>query len=53
MTDYTGLYVQRLSDGTIFNVQVTDPNGHEIGLTTEQYAQRQIQPPLDQLPTKL
>jgi len=52
MSTYTGLYVQRLSDGTIFNVQVRDPSDHESGLTPEDYEAKGILPPIDQLPTK-
>ena len=52
MSTYTGIYVQRHSDGTIFNVQVRDPNGHETGLSPEDYENRGILPPIDQLPTK-
>jgi hypothetical protein len=52
MSTYTGLYVQRLSDGTIFNVQVRDPRGNETGLIPQDYEARGILPPIDQLPTK-
>lgn len=52
MTNYTGLYVQRLTDGTIYNVQVRDSNGHEFGLSPQEYEARNISPPVNQLPAK-
>lgn len=49
MTSYKGLYVQRLPDGVIFNVQV-EYQGGEIGLEPQTYIGRGAQPPIDQLP---
>lgn len=50
MSSYKGLYVQRRSDNQIYNVQVEDPFGNELGLTPEVYINRQIEPPIDELP---
>lgn len=52
MSTCTGLYVQHLSDGTIYNVQVRDPHGNETGLSPQDYEARGILAPIDQLPTK-
>jgi hypothetical protein len=52
MSEYTGLYVQRLSDGSIFAVQVKDPHGNEISLEPDIYVQRGIKPSIDSLPDK-
>ena len=49
-SNYKGLYVQRLSNGTIFSVQVEDPHKHQISLEPDDYKARQIKPPIDQLP---
>jgi hypothetical protein len=50
MTTYTGLYVSRLSDGTIYSVQVRDSTGVELPLNPEQYADRGVQPVMTLLP---
>ncbi len=52
LSSYTGLYVQRLNDGTVYSVQVTDPYGNELPLNPQDYIDRGIQPPIDQLPTR-
>ncbi|QBJ07937.1 hypothetical protein EYS10_05015 [Rahnella aquatilis] len=49
---YTGLYVTRLSDGSISGVQVVDSAGNEQPLDAEEYETRRIQPPIDRLPEK-
>ena len=51
VTSYTGLFVQKLSDGTIFSVQVTDPFGNSIPLEPDIYIEREIKPDIDKLPT--
>lgn len=48
-SSYTGLYVQRLNDGAIHNVQVVDAGGHSIPLNPNEYIARGVQPPIDQL----
>lgn len=50
MSSYTGLYVQRLSNGEIHSVQVVDPFGNSLPLEPAIYIQRQINPPIEQLP---
>lgn len=50
MSSYTGLFVQRLSNGEIHSVQVADPSGNSLPLQPANYIQRQINPPIDQLP---
>jgi len=50
MSSYTGLYVQRLSNGDICGVQVIDTAGNENSLDPFLYQQRGIQPPIEQLP---
>lgn len=50
MSSYTGLYVQRLSNGKIDSVQVVDPFGNSRPLDPETYIERQIEPPIEQLP---
>lgn len=52
MSEYKGLYVQRLTDGSVFAVQVKDPYGNETSLDPNTYVQRGIEPPLDSLPDK-
>lgn len=47
---YKGLYVQRLSNGTIHNVQVADPSGISIPLDPDVYLEREIKPPMESLP---
>lgn len=50
MSSYTGLYVQRLNNGEIHSVQVTDPFDNLLTLEPAVYIQRQINPPIAQLP---
>lgn len=50
MSSYTGLYVQRLNNGKIDSVQVVDPFGNSLPLEPETYIERQIKPPLEELP---
>lgn len=50
MSSYTGLYVQRLSNGKVDSVQVVDPSGNSLVLDPETYIERQISPPIGQLP---
>ena len=50
MSSYTGLYVQRLSNGILHNVQVFDPFGNSIPLDPETYVARGIKPLIEQLP---
>lgn len=50
MSSYTGLYVQRLSNGEIHSVQVTDSFDNLLTLEPAVYIQRQINPPIAQLP---
>ena len=50
MSSYTGLYVQRLSNGEIASVQVDDPFGTSLPLEPQIYIKRQIKPPIEQLP---
>ena len=52
ITEYTGLYVQRLSNGIIISVQVKDPYGNETYLSPEEYARRDVLPSLYSLPDK-
>lgn len=49
-SSYKGLYVQRLSDGVIHSVQVVDPGGNSISLETQEYINRNVKPPIDELP---
>jgi hypothetical protein len=49
-SSYTGLYVQCLSDGIIHNVQVVDTAGISIPLDPDTYIERDVKPPIDQLP---
>ncbi len=49
-SSYRGLYVQRLSDGTIHSVQVVDAGGNSIPLDPDTYIQRGVEPPIDHLP---
>lgn len=51
-SSYKGLYVQRLSDGTIRSVQVVDTGGISIPLDPDTYIQRDVKPPIDQLPNQ-
>jgi len=52
MTDYTGLYVQRLTSGAIFNVLVADSAGNRTNLDEQDYRHRAIEPALESLPSK-
>ncbi len=49
-SSYKGLYVQRSSDRTFHSVQVVDTGGNSIPLDPDTYIQRDIKPPIDQLP---
>lgn len=49
MNEYTGLYTQSLSDGTIYAVQVKQRN-YELSFSPDQYRKRKIMPPIEQLP---
>lgn len=49
-SSYKGLYVQRLSGGIIHSVQVVDPGGNSIPLDPQTYIDREVQPPIDELP---
>ena len=49
-SSYMGLYVQRLSDGTIRSVQVRNPYGHSFAMDPDLYLARDVQPPMEQLP---
>lgn len=50
MSSYTGLFVQRLENGEIHNVQVEDTGGISIPLDPKTYMERGIKPPINQLP---
>lgn len=50
MSDYKGIYVQRLNDGSIFNVKVEDSAGTSLTLDPQDYINRGIQPDIKQLP---
>lgn len=50
MSSYTGLYVQRLDNGTVFSVQVVDTAGNSLPLEPDTYVQRGIKPPIESLP---
>jgi len=49
-SSYKGLYVQRLSDGNIHGVQVVDSGGNSISLDPQTYIDRQVKPPIEELP---
>jgi hypothetical protein len=49
-SSYTGLYVQRLEDGRIFNVQVVDTAGNGNAIEPDVYKQRGCKPPIEELP---
>ncbi len=49
-SSYKGLYVQRLSDGTIHSVQVVDPGGNSIPLDPQTYIDREVEPTIEKLP---
>ena len=44
-----GIYVKRLSDGTIHGVQVEDEAGNEWSISPETYQSRGYLPPLETL----
>jgi hypothetical protein len=50
MSSYTGIYVQRLSEGTVCSVQVEDSFGNSLSLDPLEYQRRKINPPFDKLP---
>ena len=50
MSSYEGLYVQRLTDGTVHSVQVKDSAGNQLPLDPQEYIRRGIGPPLETLP---
>jgi pyruvate/oxaloacetate carboxyltransferase len=50
MSTYVGLYVQRLSDGSIYSVQVKDQAGISLPLEPQEYIRRGIKPEIDRLP---
>jgi hypothetical protein len=50
MSNYTGLYVQRYTNGIIHSVQVVDTDGNSIPLDPQLYIERGIFPPIEQLP---
>lgn len=50
MSSYRGLYVQRLENGEIDSVQVVDPLGNSLPLEPQKYIERQINPPIEELP---
>lgn len=52
MQQYRGIAVQRLANGSIFNVVVKEANGHIVNFTPEDYVAREIQPPINTLPDK-
>jgi hypothetical protein len=51
-TDYIGIAVDRLSDGSIFQVIVETKDGHVSTLMPEEYEAKGILPQIDQLPDK-
>lgn len=50
MQQYRGIAVQRLANGSIFNVVVKEANGHIVNFIPEDYVAREIQPPINTLP---
>lgn len=52
MAIYKGLYVQRLSNGTIIGVQVENCNGMSLPLNPGAYVERGISPPIEMLPNR-
>jgi hypothetical protein len=50
-SNYTGLYVQRLENGTIYSVQVVDTAGNTLPLNPSTYIERAIQPAIELLPS--
>jgi len=51
-SSYTGLYVQRLGNGTIHSVQVVDTAGNSIPLNSDIYIERDVKPSIEQLPNQ-
>lgn len=51
-TSYTGIYIQKTSDGLIHSAQVIAPGGHSLPLDPQVYIERNVQPPIDCLPTQ-
>lgn len=49
-TGYTGLYVQKLSNGVVIGVYVKDGEGLCFPLNPDTYVKRKILPPMEQLP---
>lgn len=49
-SSYKGLYVQRASDGVIHSVQVVDSGGNSIPLDPQIYIDREVEPPINELP---
>jgi hypothetical protein len=49
-TNYTGLYIQKLTSGEIVSVQVRDTAGIDLPLSPEDYRARGIQPEIERLP---
>ncbi len=49
-SSYRGLFVHKLSDGTITDVQVEDPAGTSLPLPLAEYLRRGILPPAQTLP---
>lgn len=48
---YTGMYVQKNSEGKIFGVQVHDEH-NSFSMEPSQYIEREIKPNIQDLPTK-
>ena len=51
-SSYTGIYVQKDSNGKIHSVQVYDTVGNSIPLDVEIYIEREIKPDVESLPTE-
>jgi len=49
-SSYKGLYVQRSSDGAILSVQVVDTGGNSLPLDPQSYIDREVEPPIEELP---
>ncbi|SES30053.1 hypothetical protein SAMN04487958_1132 [Vreelandella subterranea] len=49
-SSYKGLYVQRDERGEIISVQVVDTGGNSLPLDPEIYIEREVEPPIDELP---
>ncbi len=48
--NHKGLHVQRLENGVIHGVQVTDPNGFEVSMSPQDYVALGIKPDIHSLP---